>query len=336
MKFAATLLLVSYALLAQAQTAPKPATSALDKATLEAYLRYSELWIPQVTVKIDDPKPSATLNGYFDVSVHLIFNGATKDEFYFVSKDGRNVVKGIAYDIAKSPFQSNLELLKTDRQPSYGASAAGAAVTLVAFGDFQCPVCQREEADLRKNIPAAFGDKVRVYFIDFPLTQIHPWALKGSITGRCMYQAGEKAFWDYHDWIYDAQQQITLENLDAKVQEFAKQKGMDTLQLGRCLDDKAAAAEVDKAMAMGHDLAVSATPTLFLNGRKIEGALDWQVLSQLLQIEIDHKTAEMKAMSAAAKPGPPANPADDKAAPGRQFDLIKCCVVEIPKLGGKK
>jgi protein-disulfide isomerase len=318
MKLAATLLLASYALFAQAPAAPK---SALDKATLEAYLRYSELWIPQVTVKIDDPKPSTTLNGYFDVNVHLIFNGATKDEFYFVSKDGRNVVKGIAYDINRSPFQANVEQLKTAGQPAYGAAPATAAVNLVVFGDFQCPVCQREEADLRKNIPAAFGDKVRVTFLDFPLTQIHPWAMKASVTGRCMYKAGEKAFWDYHDWIYENQQQITLENLDSKVQDFAKQKGMDALQLGRCLDDKAASAEVDKAMSIGHDLAVSATPTLFLNGRKIEGALDWQVLSQLLQIEIDHKAQEAKTMASAAKPAP----ADDK-----------CCVVEIPTLAGKK
>ena len=120
MKIAATFLLAAFALLAQSQTAAK---SALDKPTLEAYLRYAELWIPQVTVKIDDPKPSAALDGFYDVNVHLIYNGATKDEFYYVSKDGKNIVKGQTYNIAQSPFQSNLDLLKTDQQPSYGAGA---------------------------------------------------------------------------------------------------------------------------------------------------------------------------------------------------------------------
>src|SRR6266436_3899347 len=314
LKLAVTLLLAGFSLLAQKK-------SALDKATLEAYLGYSELWIQQVTVKIDDPKPSTAINGFFDVGVHLVLNGATKDEMYYVSKDGKNIVKGTSYDIAKSPFQSNLDLLKTDRQPSYGA-AAGAPVTLVVFSDFQCPFCQKEETELRKNIPTAFGDKVRVYFTDFPLTQIHPWAMKGSIAGRCAYRTSQEAFWDYHDWIYQNQKDVTLENFDAKFQEYAKQKSLDTEKLGQCMADKNAAAEVEKTMAQGHDLGVSATPTLFLNGRKLEGGLEWNVMQQLLQIEIDHKAAEAKTTAAAGAPKEKAKEDDS------------CCTVNIPILGG--
>lgn len=315
MKIAATLLLASFALLAQNKT---PAKSALDKAALETYLRYAELWIPQVTVKIDDPKPSA-LEGFYDISVHLTFNGSTKDEFYYVSKDGKNIVKGQTYDINRSPFQNNLDLLKTDQQPSYGAGS-DAAVNLVVFSDFQCPYCQKEEQELRKNIPAAFGDKVRVTFVDFPLTQIHPWAMKGSIAGRCTYRTSPPAFWEYHDWVYANQKDITLENFDAKFQEYARGKGLDTLLLGRCMDDKTSAAEVEKAMELGHQLAVSATPTIFINGRKLDGGVDWNVLQQLLQIEIDHKTAEAKTMAVAA--------------PKKEDE--SCCTVEIPKVGAKK
>ena len=191
---------------------------------------------------------------------------------------------------------------------------------LVVFSDFQCPYCQKEELDLRKNIPAAFGDKVRVTFVDFPLTSIHPWAMKGSIAGRCTYRVSPAAFWDYHDWVYAGQKDITLENFDAKFQEYAKSKGLDTLQLGRCMDDKASAAEVDKSIDLGHKLAISATPTLFINGRKLEGGVEWNVLQQLLQIEIEHKTAEAKTMASAA--------------PKKEDD--SCCTVEIPKVGPKK
>jgi len=217
MKIAAAFLLLVFSLSAQA---PAPAKSALDKPTLEAYLRYAELWIPQVTVKIDDPKPSAALDGFYDVGIHLTFNGSTKDELYYVSKDGKNIVKGQLYEIGKSPFQSNLSLLKTDQLPNYGAGA-NAVVNLVVFSDFQCPYCQKEEMDLRKNLPMAFGDKVRVSFADFPLTQIHPWAMKGSIAGRCMYRTSPAAFWDYHDWVYQNQNDIKLENFDTKLAAVA-------------------------------------------------------------------------------------------------------------------
>lgn len=316
MKSIAILLLAGMSVFAQGQNAPK---SALDKATLEAYLRYSELWIPQVAVKIDDPKPSA-VSGFMDVAIHLTFNGATKDEMYYVSKDGKSIVKGTAYDIAKSPFQANLDQIKTDQQPSFGA-AAWAPVTLVIFSDFQCPYCQKEAQELRKNIPAAFNDKVRVYFMDFPLTQIHAWAMKASIAGRCLYRSGQDAFWEYHDWAYQSQKEITPESFDTKLQDYAKQKGLDALQLGRCMDDKTAAADVEKAMAQGHALQVSATPTLFLNGRKLEGGVEWPILQQLLQIEIDHKAAEAKLAAAVPVPAK----ADDS-----------CCTVDIPTLVGKK
>jgi protein-disulfide isomerase len=276
-----------------AAAAAAKAPSALDKTQLEAYLRYSELWLPQVAVKVDDPKPSTALVGSFDVWVHLSYNGATRDELYYVSKDGRNIVKGTAYDITRSPFIANTEVLKTDKQPSFGA--AKPTVEMVVFGDFQCPVCQKEELELRQNLPATFGDKVKVYFADYPLTSIHPWAMKGSVVGRCAYQQGEKAFWDYHDWIYQHQSEITVENLDAKVQEFAKDKGIDIGKLAVCATDQRTTSEVARTIDQGHSLSVSATPTLFLNGRKIEGALDWPVLTQLLQLEIEHREADLKA-----------------------------------------
>jgi protein-disulfide isomerase len=251
---------------------------------------------------------------YFDVWVHLSYNGQMKDEVYYVSKDGAYVFKGTPFDVAKSPFQANLDLLKEDQQPSFGAGDK-AAVNLIVFGDFQCPVCQKEETDLRKNLPGALGDKVRVYFNDFPLTSIHPWAMKAALMGRCTYREGQAAFWDYHDWIYANQEQLTLENLDGKYQEWAKSKNLDAAKLKSCVDDKATAPEVERSIAMGRSLSVNATPTLYINGRKLEGAMEWNILTQLLQIEMDHQAQVAKA----------APPADDK-----------CCTVEIPTLGGKK
>jgi protein-disulfide isomerase len=294
--------LASISLFAQTKPADK---SALDKATLEAYLRHVELWVPQVTVKIDDAKPAPDLPGFYAVTVHLSFNGGKKDEHYFVSKDGHKIYKGDVYDVNKNPFQGNLDKLKTDLQPSFGPAAA--PVTLVVFSDFQCPVCKEEAQVLRQNIAKTFPDKVRVYFQDFPLDSIHPWAHTAAIAGRCVFKQNPQKFWDYFDWVYDNQQSIGVDSFNSKFQEFATAQGLDGMQLGRCVDNKTTDPDVTKSVEEGYALQVAATPTVFLNGRKLEGGVPWAALEQLINIELDHQA---KATEAAEK----------------------CCEVTIPKI----
>ncbi len=307
------LLLISLAAFAQVKTTPAhaapPATkSALDKATLEAYLRYVELWLPAVEVKIDDAKPAADLPGFFDVWVHLIYKGSVKDQEYYVSGDGKKVLRGDVFEINKSPFQANLDKLKVDQQPTLG-EGANAPVTMVVFTDFQCPYCKEEAQILRENLAKSFPGKVRLYFMDFPLDQIHNWARTAAIAGRCVYKQSPVAFWDYFDWVYENQQAIGLDNFNGKFQIFASGEKLDGMALGRCVENKTSEPDVNREVAEGHALQVSATPTIFMNGRKLENMLPWATLEQLINIELDHKTAAAKAA------------ADDA-----------CCTVTIPKI----
>ncbi len=154
------------------------------------------------------------------------------------------------YDINRNPFQSNLDKLKTSTQPSFGPEKA--PVTLVVFSDFQCPVCKEEAQVLRQNIATTFKDKVRVYFNDFPLDTIHPWARTAAIAGRCIYRQKPAAFWDFFDWVYENQPQISLDNINTKLQEFASEKGVDGMQLGRCMETKASEPEVNQSVVEGH------------------------------------------------------------------------------------
>lgn len=279
-----------FVLLATAALAQSPG---LDKAALEAYLRHMELWIPQVEVRIDDPKPSPYLKGYSEVSVHLSFNGQGKDERYFVSADGSSLIKGEAYDLTRSPFQSNLDRVTTDQQPSFGGNAS-APVTLMVFADFQCPYCKAEAEILRKNVVAGFGDKVRVMFKDYPLESIHPWARAGSVAGRCVYRQSEDKFWAFHDWVYGAQADISVENLKEKTLAWAGENGVNGQQLGQCIDSKETDAEVAANLAEGRSLGINATPTTLLNGRKLEGTVQWEVMEQLIKLELDHVAATKK------------------------------------------
>ena len=301
----ASLLLIGIAAFAQTTPAPPKPKSAFDKPALEAYLRHLELWIPEVTVTIGEAKPSTELPGFMEVPVQLSYKGGQKDERYLVSKDGKRIIKGDVYDFEKNPFQGNLDKLKTDLQPSFGE--AGAPVVLVMFSDFQCPLCKEEAQTIRKQVATAFPDKVRVYFKDYPLDAIHNWARTASIAGRCVFRQNPAAFWDYFDYMYENQASVTPENLSSKIQDFASKKGLNAMQLSRCIETKAPEAEINKSVAEGRTLGVDATPTMYLNGRKLVGNIPWQSLEQLIKIELDHQ----------AKTGDAGE---------------KCCTVAIPKI----
>lgn len=267
-----------------AQENPK---SALDKTQMETFVRHLLAVIPEVAVKIDDPKPS-TVPNLMQMDVHFSYNGRSQDETFFVTKDGKDVIRGFVYDVAQNPFKPELDKLKTSQAPSMGPS--GAPVSLVVFSDFQCPNCKQEEETLRQSLPSTFPTQVRVYFKDFPLEQIHPWAKAAAIAGRCVFQQNPAKFWEYHDWIYGKQSDITVENLKDQVLSFATNaKDMDTLQLGRCMDTKATEAEVNASIAEARELKVDATPTMFLNGRRLVGNYPWPNLEQIINGELNYQ-----------------------------------------------
>jgi protein-disulfide isomerase len=279
--------LVAAALFSAAGPAKK---TAFDKATMEAYVRHLFVWGPQIKVQVGEPKPSA-LPGFSEVRVHATAGNASQDFTFHVSKDGQKIVQGKIYDVARNPFQAELDKLKTESQPSIGTP--GAPVVLVEFSDYQCGFCKEEAKMLRDNLLSAYPKQVRLYFKDYPLEQIHPWAKAGAIAGRCVFLQSPAAFWDYHDWIFEHQSEITPENLKAKVQEFAKGKEIDALQLGRCLDTRATEAEVNQSIAEASALNVNSTPTLFINGRRIVGRVDWPTLRNIIDYEIEYqKTAK--------------------------------------------
>jgi protein-disulfide isomerase len=263
--------------------------SAWDKPTFEAYVRHLNVWGPQIKVDIGAPKPSP-IAGFSEVIVHASAGTASADFSYYVSKDGQKILQGSVYDISENPFKTDLDKLKTDLQPSFGTP--GAPVVLVEFSDFECPMCKEEAKMLRDNLLSTYPKQVRFYFMEYPLDQIHPWARAAAIAGRCIFRQNANAFWEFHDWIFSHQDEVKPENLKDKVLEFAKGKEIDALQLTRCMDNKESEAEVNKAQAEGREVGVNATPTLFINGRRLVGRTDWPTVRGVIDFEIEYqKTA---------------------------------------------
>ncbi len=269
---------------------PPVMKSALDKPTLEAYIRHLMPWIPPVEITLSDPVPSKQLPGFLEITATGKLGQYRQEEKFLVTKDGRKILRAAVYDISQNPFKPELDKLKTQFQPSLGTP--GATVVLVVFTDFQCPFCKEEAKMLRQNLISAYPKQVRLYFKDFPLEQIHPWAKAASIAGRCVFRQNAPMFWQYHDWVYDNQDKITAANLKSRVLEWAKDKDLDTLQLTGCLDSRATEKEVDQNVADGRALQVASTPTLFVNGRRLVGQIGWPQLRQIIDYEIEYqKTA---------------------------------------------
>jgi len=279
--------MVAAILLVGAGTAQSDKKSAYNKADLEVYLRH--LWVlpPTLTVAIGDPQPS-DVQGLQEVKVKVSQGEASQEVLLYVTKDGSKILQGTPFDMSANPFKKDLDKLKMQGQPSLGTP--GAPVVLVLFSDFQCPFCKGEAEMLRKNLIAAYPTQVRLYFMDFPLEQLHPWAKAAAIGGRCVFGQDPSSFWDYYDWIYAHQESITVESLKSVVNVWAKdRKDVDALQLGRCMDTKETEKEVDAELVKGRDIQIEATPTVFVNGRRFSDSLPWEKLKATIDNEIEYQ-----------------------------------------------
>jgi protein-disulfide isomerase len=279
--------LLAALLLVAASMAQSDKKSAFNKAEMETYLRH--LWVipPTLGVTIGDPKPS-DIPGMQEIPVKITQGTASQVVTLYATKDGNKILQGNAFDVNFNPFKKDLDKLKTQFQPSVGTP--GAPVVLVLFSDFQCPYCKAEAQMLRQNLIATYPTQVRLYFVDFPLEQLHTWAKAAAIGGRCVFHQDPASFWEYHDWIYAHQETITAENLKSIATIWAKdRKDIDALQLGSCMDTKETAKEVEAEQAKGKELEIEGTPTLFVNGRRISNSVEWVNLKATIDNEIEYQ-----------------------------------------------
>jgi protein-disulfide isomerase len=277
-------------------------TPKIDKSRIEAYLRYAEGYAPGVKFVIDDPTPSP-FKGYYRVMVHLSTAQSKLDRVYYVTADGRDLINGSIWNLNDNPFLDTLEHLPTTG-PSFGP--ANAKVTLVVFSDFECPYCRAFARSVRDNVPQKYPNDVRVIFKDFPIQNIHPWAFPAAEAAHCIAAQKPEAFWTFHDWIFQHQEEINPGNLRDKVGAFAKEQQLDSAKILSCMETHAMAAEVNDSVKAGEALQIQQTPTSFANGRELSGAVEWKTLDGVIQMEINRPSAV---------PPPPAD---------------KCCQATIP------
>ena len=155
--------------------------TALDKATLEAYVRH--LFVMDSRDHGPGGRPQALhLAARLPGCDGARLDGQSVAGYRASGLEGRlEDSAGNVYDVAKNPFKPDLDKLKTEFAPSLGT--AGAPVVLVEFSDFQCPYCKQEATMLQENLLSAYPKQVQLYFKEFPLESIHPWAKAGGHGG---------------------------------------------------------------------------------------------------------------------------------------------------------
>jgi protein-disulfide isomerase len=264
--------------------------SALQKS-IEAYLRNLYAFGADTQVKVSPPKEMGA-DGILAVDIEVKVADGTQTGKVYVTKDGKFLIRGEVSELGKDPLAEARAQLDTKDAPAMGDPKA--AVTLVEFSDFQCPVCRRLHDALRELLPNY--PQVRVIFKDYPLETIHPWARTGAMAGRCAYQQDPKAFWKMYDLIYDNQDLITPETAWNKVTDFAGQAGLNVDTFKACMSSPEAGAAIDASRSNGQLLEVSSTPTVFINGRRIVG-VDPRLIEQYIRYELE----QHKVQNAAAK-----------------------------------
>ena len=161
--------------------------------------------------------------------------------------------------------------------PAFGSESA--TVEIVEFSDFQCPFCESLTGTL-KQLKTDYGNDVRLVFKDYPLPN-HAEAFKAAEAGNCAHEQGK--FWEMHDVMFSKQSELEV----ADLKRHAGELGLDQASFDSCLDSGRFADAVSADLRLGQGVGVSSTPTVFINGRAVMGAVPYEVFAEIIQDEID-------------------------------------------------
>jgi protein-disulfide isomerase len=178
---------------------------------------------------------------------------------------------------------SHLKLPVSERDHIQGRSEA--PVTLVEYGDYECPHCGRAHSVV-KRLQKVLGGQMRFVFRNFPLTQVHPHA---EIAAEVAEAAGSQDhFWEMHDTLFEHQDALDPDDLVSD----AKKLGLNTQEVIEDLTQRKFENRVSEDLRSGLHSGVNGTPTFFINGIHYDGLWDFDSLLSALQAELAHRTGE--------------------------------------------
>ena len=219
--------------------------------------------------------------------------GKTASTVFFTTPDGQHVIADNVIDFGAKPFAANRALLQAQADgPARGA--AGKELLLVEFADLQCPSCRDAQSkmdNLAQDFPQA-----RVVFENFPLQEVHPFALRAAEMGECVRKSkGDAAFFLYAQAVYDGQNNLTPERGEGMLSAAVTRAGGDPAAVAACASTPAIRDAIAAQTKLGTSLGVDQTPTLAVNGHLLPlGSLQYDVLKRIVAFQAGQDGLDVK------------------------------------------
>lgn len=280
-------------------------TPALERK-IEVMIR-AELGVPPQYEMSIGPRQKSDVNGYDTIAVTFSVPSRPQKQTvdFLISKDSSTLARLSKWDIGRDPAA----MLPTEGRPIRGNPDA--KILIVNFDDLECPYCAAMNAEFFPKTLDRYKDLVKFVYLDYPLVEIHPWAMHAAVNANCLAAQNSAAYWNYIDYLHTHGQDVSGPDrdvaksnavLDKLAGDEASRDHLDAAKLDACVakqDDSKIVAE----MHAGDKVGVNATPTFFVSGERWAGELE----EHQLWIMIDRALKEQ----GIAPPGdaPPSAPA---------------------------
>ena len=185
--------------------------------------------------------------------------------------------------------------LQVNETRDHVQGSPAAKVTLVEYGDYQCPYCG-EAYPIIKKIQKRFGSDLRLVFRNFPITEAHPFAENGAEIAEAAGAQGK--FWEMHDHLYENQQ--SLSNVDFFSRYASEKLGLDGKRLKNEVLTRTYTPRIKEDFMSGVRSGVNGTPTFFVNDYRHNGSYDYEVLEEAIEVAMGTKKRDAKKTVAAS------------------------------------
>ncbi|HEV3038777.1 MAG TPA: thioredoxin domain-containing protein [Candidatus Angelobacter sp.] len=255
-----------------------------SKEEVDASLKRTFGYDPSITWEIYDIRPSV-IPGVPEILVSV---NKQQPSHIYLSPDRENAIIGNLIPFGTNPFAGARTKLQVADGPAKGAPTP--VISIIEFSDLECPHCKAAQPVLEKLVTDF--PQVRYVFQQFPLPpSLHPWAMKAAQYSDCSSRGGNKeAFWKFTDSVFENQGGIAAATADDKLKELATAAGLNAQQIASCAASPETDARIKKSLDLGQALEVNETPTVFINGRRVQSiaSIPYDQLKTLVQFEIDH------------------------------------------------